>query len=62
MKHPKESEGARTERQAVRSYLRRQIKRLQTEASPLGAVSALTDALNWVLAREKRYDKRAGGL
>jgi hypothetical protein len=63
MKHPELSEGARLERKAMRNYLRREMKkkvngfprsRLETELLEL--------ILNWVLARQKRYDKRKGGL
>ena len=51
---PLVSEGARMERKAIRSYLRRLLK-----------VNEMIDVqfvLDWVLKREKRYDKRAGGL
>jgi hypothetical protein len=51
---PLVSEGARVERKAIRSYLRRQLK--------LGSLCSVEDILDWVLKREKRYDKRAGGL
>ncbi len=55
---PKTSAGARTERAAFRAYLRRQLNALGegAEASSLGPV------LEWVLGRQKRYDKKAGGL
>jgi hypothetical protein len=55
---PLASAGARYERAAICAYLRRQLNALGegAEASSLGPV------LDWVLARQKRYDKRVGGL
>lgn len=54
---PKTSAGARLERKAFRDYLRRQL-RTASDSSSIG----LTAVLNWVLARQARYDKRGGGL
>lgn len=51
----KRSEGARLERKAMRAYLRRQLQ--SGMFSP-----AIEKALAWVLTRQKRYDKRKGGL
>ncbi len=56
---PKKSEGARAERRAFRSYLRRQLANTDATSS-YGVV--LTAMLNWVLDRQKRYDTRKGGL
>ncbi len=55
---PQASAGARYERAAFRAYLRRKLNALGegAEASSLGPV------LEWVLQRQQRYDKRAGGL
>lgn len=49
---PKRSEGARLERKSIREYLRRALKRG-------GSVAA---ALAFVMTRQQRYDKKAGGL
>lgn len=53
---PKVSAGARLERAAFRSYLRRAISRATIGADSGAAI------LEWVLARQKRYDKKTGGL
>ena len=52
------SEGVRLERKAMRAYLRRQIADtyFTLEQKIFGQV------LSWLLARQKRYDKRIGGL
>lgn len=51
---PKVSEGARAERKALRSYLRR----LYTNSdNPI-----IQEILDWVLSRQNRYDKDSGGL
>lgn len=49
---PKSSEGARLERRSIREYLRRAIK----------SRKSLADALAFVMTRQSRYDKKAGGL
>jgi len=54
------SEGARYERKAVREYLRRQIKK--SAAHSVGWPDALNEALQWILKRQERYEKKAGGL
>lgn len=54
---PQRSAGARLERKAMRAYLRRAMQ----GTSGLGA-STLAQALNYVLSRQKRYDKKPGGL
>jgi hypothetical protein len=51
---PKTSAGARLERKACREYLRRLFTRTQSDD--------VQQALAWVLKREKRYDRRPGGL
>jgi hypothetical protein len=56
---PKFSEGARAERKAFRDKLRRELKNyseLEEEGQILGVL------LQWILARQKRYDKVPGGL
>jgi len=67
MVDPKESEGARLERAVFRNRLRRMIKFYCKEYSlPEGTelceVAVLQEELNWILARQKRYDSRKGGL
>lgn len=57
MKSPERSEGARYERKAIRNYLRRQIANERTENQKV-----LEVVLDWVLTRQKRYDKKTGGL
>lgn len=48
------SAGARFERKAVRAYLRRILTKTQAPE--------VATALAWVLSRQSRYDKKAGGL
>lgn len=55
---PKTSAGARSERQALRSYLRRRIKSSPSIQDTL----VWQQALEWVLTRQRRYDKKGGGL
>ena len=57
---PAKSEGARYERKAIRAYLRRQLNATPNGSST--ATIALRETLAWVLTRQKRYDKKAGGL
>lgn len=52
---PRRSEEARVERKAFREYLRRKL----TEGAQWEDLNIILD---WVLARQKRYDKRPGGL
>jgi hypothetical protein len=52
---PKTSAGARAERKAFRTYIRRRMLYNSDDFS-------LQDILDWVLTRQKRYDKHAGGL
>lgn len=62
--NPLKSEGARLERKAVRTYLRQRIRhwdRLDAYGGPVGRVM-LQEALDWILARQKRYDARPSGL
>jgi len=59
MVDPKESEGARLERAVFRNRLRRMIK-FYGDGHIAGGV--LKIELNWILARQKRYDSRKGGL
>lgn len=56
---PAHSEGARLERRAFRNMLRR---RLSSALKTASGTDAYQDTLDWVLARQKRYDKKAGGL
>lgn len=58
---PKTSAGARLERKVFREYLRRRL-RTTTRVDQLLLRLEVQAILNWVLAREKRYDKRPGGL
>ena len=57
---PKESEGARLERRAVRDRLRRMIKAYGDIKHT--AHEVLRVELYWILARQDRYDKVKGGL
>lgn len=57
---PKFSAGARYERAAFRAYLGRLLKRAQKIEMSAGDVLAYS--LNWVKERQKRYDKKKGGL
>lgn len=62
---PRRSEGARLERKATRAYLRRRFTAalaLLASDHALGEATAFDAALKWVLTRQKRYDKRPGGL
>lgn len=64
-KSPVASEGARYERSAFRAMLRRRLKVLKEQRGPLsgnGAYEGVNAALIWVLKRQERYDKKAGGL
>ena len=58
---PKFSEGARMERVAVRNRLRRMIKKYG-EAGNISHAETLGIELQWILDRQKRYDKVPGGL
>jgi len=49
------SAGARYERDALRDYLRRKMKRY-------GGLFGFSETLSWVLDRKKRYDKKPKGL
>ncbi len=53
---PERSKGARMERAAVRDYLRRKM-----ESAPAHK-AALTEVLEWMLERQRRYEARPGGL
>lgn len=63
---PRTSDGAQTERDAVRKHLQRELKqRGSIEAQTTdtdGYATALRDVLAWINARVKRYNKRPGGL
>lgn len=56
---PKVSEGARLERRAMRSMLRRLLS-IHGTNGPEGKV--LSTALAFVLTRQQRYDRKGGGL
>jgi len=58
MKEHAYSEGARYERAAIRTRLRREIAK---EPNPTVA-KALQEEVDWILARQKRYEKVKGGL
>ncbi len=49
------SAGARYERAAFRAYIRRRMIYNSDDFS-------LQEILDWILARQKRYDSRGGGL
>ena len=55
---PKFSAGARLERKAMREYLHRRIKRT---ADPY-MLDEIQIIIRWVLKRQARYDRKAGGL
>lgn len=59
---PKYSAGARTERAAMRNYLRRKVKKTSAVADGTSGARVLSEALDWVLKRQQRYDKRPKGL
>jgi hypothetical protein len=59
MADPKVSDGARQERKAMRAYLRRQIRSNKT--LPID-IAVYETVLDWVLARQMRYDHAKGGL
>ena len=59
--------GAQMERRAFRAYLRRMIRDSETEAYrnapvPDTHTDWLREILSWVLSRQKRFDKKPGGL
>ena len=58
---PRKSEGARMEREALREYLKRNIKKWAS-LKMLGEAMAFEKALKWVDGRHKRYDAKKGGL
>jgi hypothetical protein len=55
---PEFSAGARYERQAVREYFTRKMKRTQNRDE----ADLVASMLRWVRTRQARYDKRPGGL
>lgn len=55
---PKLSAGARAERKAFRAFLRRYLKGIQNPFR----LAVAEEILEWVLARQERYDKQPGGL
>ncbi|MDR7496823.1 MAG: hypothetical protein QN174_07690 [Armatimonadota bacterium] len=59
--HAIKSLGARVERAAMRTRLRRRIRQFEEQGKPLEA-NALREEIDWVLARQRRYDVRPGGL
>lgn len=70
---PEYSAGARYERKAFRSVLRRRLKSTQeffdvadesgeSGSDPNPVYAAYKELLDWVLKREKRYDSDKGGL
>lgn len=61
---PAMSEGARLERKAFREYLRRlmRVELAQDYPEKFIVGEVLEEAIDWVLQRQKRYDKKPGGL
>lgn len=62
---PEYSAGARYERKALRAYLTRLIGAIDREMDDPGMKRiqvAYQNVLRWVQTREKRYDKKPGGL
>lgn len=59
---PKYSAGARTERAAMRNYLRRKLRHTSAVADGTSAARVLSEALQWVLTRQARYDRKPRGL
>lgn len=57
--NPLTSLGARTERQAMRKHLRRQLS-IHGTKSVLGTY--IDGLLLWIDFRQSRYDKKSGGL
>ena len=58
---PTELSGASDERDAVRAYLRRQIKSAEDAGADSWALPLKT-VLNWLNDRAERYRRKAGGL
>lgn len=58
---PLTSAGARAERKSFRSHLRSQLRKARAALNE-PQQEALQAQLDWVLSRQKRYDKKAGGL
>ncbi len=56
------SAGARLERAAFREHLRTRITAWSVCGSKGTEADVLTAVLKWVQGRQKRYDKRPGGL
>lgn len=60
---PLRSAGAREERRAVLAYLRRKARHTSAVAGAgLPTATVMGQAIEWMLARQKRYDARVGGL
>lgn len=56
------SAGAREERKAMRSYLRRQMAMVTGNHEAGHLYIPAQKVLDWVLDRQKRYDRKKGGL
>ena len=61
-KDPKYSAGARYERKAIRMFLRRRLGPVDAQGTGTPESRTLQFVLDWVLARQKRYDETSGGL
>lgn len=60
---PKFSAGARAERKAIRTYLRRLLQRVNGYTPPAQqAAGAVQQAIDFVVTRQGRYDAAPGGL
>ena len=59
--NPKVSAGARAERKAVLAYVRRSKNRADKDGSLVSA-SVWRYIEQWVMTRQRRYDKARGGL
>lgn len=61
---PKLSEGARLERKAVLTYVRRKRRKMGETFGglALGEAVVLDEVIAWMVQRESRYSARPGGL
>jgi hypothetical protein len=55
------SAGARLERASFRAYLKNQIDKWNRSGN-IGRAGTFQTVLKWVQGRQKRYDKKPGGL
>jgi hypothetical protein len=61
---PKRSQGARIERAAILSHVRRKKRKWQGKAltTPNDAARVLGEVEDWILKRRQRYEPKPGGL